>query len=195
MLCDPDRRERINSFALVSYIPGALADFLDGLRQELVPTCFLHAHVTILPPRPLKVAVEEAWRHITALAPLFFPFDVELTDVQLLSTELDVIYIQIGPGADRLIEMHAVLNANGLEQDEAFKFVPHITLAQQLHADELDELTIAAKRRWQEYAGPRMFRVETITFVQNTAGNNWVDIGECRLGTSETHLPEQITAP
>lgn len=194
MLCDPDRRERINSFALVSYIPGALADFLDGLRQELVPTCFLHAHVTILPPRPLQVAVEEAWRHITALAPLFSPFDVELTDVQLFM-ESDVIYLQIGRGADRLTEMHAVLNINGLEQKEAFPFVPHITLAQHLHADELDELTLAAKKRWREYAGPRAFPVETITFVQNTAGNNWVDIGECRLGTSETRLLDQITVP
>ncbi len=194
MLCDPDRRERINSFALVSYIPGALADFLDGLRQELVPTCFLHAHVTVLPPRPLRVPAEEAWRHVTALAPLFSPFDVELTEVQLFM-ETDVIYIQIGPGADQLTEMHAVLNTNGLEQEETFKFVPHITLAQKLHPDELDELNIAAKKRWQEYAGPRGFRVETITFVQNTAGNNWVDIGECRLGTSESRLLEQTTVP
>ena len=40
--------DRINSFALVTYIPEPLAGFLDRLRQELVPNCFLRAHATIL---------------------------------------------------------------------------------------------------------------------------------------------------
>jgi 2'-5' RNA ligase len=194
MFSDPDRRDRINSFALVSYIPSALAGFLDRLRQELVPTCFLHAHVTILPPRSLRAPVEDVWKHIAALAPLFSPFDVELTEIQVFPVS-DVIYIQIGQGADRLVEMHAVFNTDGLEQNEAFEFVPHITLAQQLETDELDELTIVARKRWSEYQGERRFRVDTITFVQNTTGNTWVDIGECRLGTSEARLLQHITVP
>ena len=54
MYNDPAAWDRINSFALVSYIPEPLAGFLDRLRQELVPNCFLRAHVTILPPRPIS---------------------------------------------------------------------------------------------------------------------------------------------
>jgi len=40
MYNDPAAWDRINSFALVSYIPEPLAGFLDRLRQELVPNCF-----------------------------------------------------------------------------------------------------------------------------------------------------------
>ena len=81
MQCDPTRRERINSFALVSYVPDPLAAFLDQLRQELVPRCFLRAHISVLPPRSLLVPTDEAWRHICGLAPLFSPLALHLTEV------------------------------------------------------------------------------------------------------------------
>ncbi len=42
-----------NQFALVSYIPDPLGNFLDRLRLDLVPGCSPHAHVTVLPPRPI----------------------------------------------------------------------------------------------------------------------------------------------
>src|SRR3954449_9213128 len=51
-------------FALVSYIPGRLAEFLDRLRCELSPGCRLRAHVTILPPRPVDLNTHETVRQI-----------------------------------------------------------------------------------------------------------------------------------
>ena len=39
-----------------------------------------------------------------------------------------------------------------------------------------------ARRRWAEYRGPRTFRAERAVFVQNTAGNCWVDLAEYSLG-------------
>ncbi|MGD0617963.1 MAG: 2'-5' RNA ligase family protein [Bryobacteraceae bacterium] len=191
MLCDPTRRERINSFALVSYIPDPLAAFLDDLRQELVPTCFLRAHISILPPRVLSVPPDEAWRHICALAPMFSPVDAQLTDVQVFPVS-NVIYLALGTEGDRVTEMHAVLNSNGLEKAEPFEFVPHVTLAQDLQPGEVDSITEAARERWDEYKHQRWFRLETITFVQNTEGNNWIDLGECRLGTGDVHLLEPL---
>ena len=47
--------QRLNVFALVIYIPDPLGRFLDDLRRELVPGCNPHAHVSVLPPRPLAV--------------------------------------------------------------------------------------------------------------------------------------------
>jgi len=69
MYTDPAAWDRINSFALVSYIPEPLAGFLDRLRQELVPDCFLRAHVTILPPRPICSPPGEAWDLVRWFAP------------------------------------------------------------------------------------------------------------------------------
>ena len=33
MFCDPDISDRINSYALVSYIPGRLGDFITGFGR------------------------------------------------------------------------------------------------------------------------------------------------------------------
>ena len=47
------RETRINSFALVSYLTGPLADLLDEIRHDFAPDSHAKAHLTILPPRPL----------------------------------------------------------------------------------------------------------------------------------------------
>ena len=45
----PALGDRINSYAVVSYIPGALGEFITRLREELVKGCVAQSHVTILP--------------------------------------------------------------------------------------------------------------------------------------------------
>jgi len=181
MSCGPDGVEYLNSFALVSYIPEPLSQFLDHLRCELVPNCFLRAHVTILPPRPLQAPPEKAWQHIRDVAYAFDPVDVSLESVEVFPVS-DVIYVTIGDGKDELKRMHAALSTKSLEFQEPFEFHPHITLAQNLTSDQVDELREVAKQRWAEYQGPRSFRVETITFVQNTKWHGWADLTEMALG-------------
>src|ERR1700684_1502553 len=117
MYNDPAAWDRINSFALVSYIPETIAGFLDRLRQELVPNCFLRAHATILPPRPISTSPEAAWETVRTLAPLFAPFEVEMTEVEVFPVS-DVIHIGIGRGRVELERLHAELNTGGLEYAE-----------------------------------------------------------------------------
>jgi len=50
----------LNSYALVAYLQGPLADFVDNLRRVFTPGCTHRAHITLLPPRPLTDGVEEA---------------------------------------------------------------------------------------------------------------------------------------
>ncbi|HEY6393622.1 MAG TPA: 2'-5' RNA ligase family protein [Bryobacteraceae bacterium] len=176
----PSVGDRINSFALVSYIPEPLAGFLDRLRQELVPNCFLRAHVTILPPRPISTSPEETWEAIRKVAPDFPSFEVELNAVEVFPVS-DVIYIKLSTGSEELRRMHAALNMHGLYFEEAFSYHPHVTLAQDLKPDELDELASVARARWEEFSFARKFRVEKVVFVQNTRRNHWLDLGECSL--------------
>ena len=187
MYPDPNGLDRLNSFALVSYIPDPLAGFLDRLRQELVPNCFLRAHVTILPPRPLCSTPQKAWQSIRSLAPLFLPFDLSITAVNVFPIS-DVIYLDIGAGRKNLEEMHAAMNRDGLRYVEPFSYSPHITLAQNLKPDEMDELIHVARRRWSEISQPAAFRVEKMVFVQNTRRKDWLDLGECHLGHEEWRL-------
>jgi len=187
MYVDPNGSGRINSYALVSYIPEPLAGFLDRMRRELVPNCFLSAHITVLPPRPLRSSPETAWNHIRNIAPHFAPFDVDLAQVEVFPIS-DVIYVSLASGSERLKEMHAVLNTDGLAFNEPFSYHPHVTLAQELKPDELDELICVARERWLELSHPRTFRIDKVVFVQNTRRNQWIDLGECSLGVEESRL-------
>ncbi len=184
---------RINSFALVSYIPDPLARFLDNLRRELVPSCFLRAHVTVLPPRPLQVSPAVGWDAICNAAKDFKPFDLELGEIDIFPIS-DVIFVGVRAGTESLRAMHETLNQDGLEYAEPFPYHPHVTVAQNLQPDQLDEFYEIARRRWREYREAREFRVERVTFVQNTRRDVWLDLGECGLGTREVHRMEPLLA-
>jgi 2'-5' RNA ligase len=191
MYKDPPLGDRINSFALVSYIPDPLAGFLDKLRQELVPHCFLRAHVTILPPRPISSSPEAAWRLVKSFVPLFRPFEVEMTNVEVFPIS-DVIYVNLSAGREELLQMHAAMNVDGLCFREPFPYSPHVTLAQDLQSDEVDELMRVARISWQESSFPRRFLVEKALFVQATRRNQWIDLGETRLGYDESKLVGEL---
>jgi 2'-5' RNA ligase len=191
MYNDPAAWDRINSFALVSYIPEPLAGFLDRLRQELVPNCFLRAHVTILPPRPICSSPEAAWRTVRTLAPHFAPFDVEMTQVEVFPVT-DVIHVDVGAGCEELARMHTEMNVDGLLYPEPYPYHPHVTLAQELKSDEVDELARVARTRWAESKLPKTFRVEKVFFVQNTRRNEWLDLGESALGHWESRLVGEL---
>ena len=191
MYNDPVAWDRINSFALVSYIPEPLAGFLDRLRQELVPNCFLRAHVTILPPRPISSTPEAAWEIVRTLAPRFAPFEVEMTQLEVFPVS-DVIHIGIGRGREEMERMHDELNVGGLKFAEPYPYHPHITLAQDLKGDEVDELARVARTRWAEYVQPKTFRVDKVFFVQNTRRKQWLDLGESALGHSESRLVGEL---
>jgi len=179
--CRPPVEERLNVFALVIYIPGPLGEFLDDLRRELVPHYNPHAHVSVLPPRPLgvdwRLASEQARRLIEAWS----PFDVQLTQIQIFPVT-NVIYIEVGSGAAELRKMHAAINLTDLAFDEPFPYHPHITLAQEIPHETVAEVQELAVRRWTEFTGPRTFRADRVAFVQNTLANCWIDLEEHSLG-------------
>ena len=172
--------ERLNVFALVVYIPGPLGQFLDDLRRELVPHYNPHAHVSVLPPRPLMVEWEKASRQLRSVTDAWPPFDVELTEIQIFPVT-NVIYIEVGQGASELYQIHAAMNLTDLAFEEPFTYHPHITVAQDIPADRVSEATELAQRRWKEFSGPRHFRAERAAFVQNTIQNCWIDLAEYSL--------------
>ncbi|HTS26601.1 MAG TPA: 2'-5' RNA ligase family protein [Bryobacteraceae bacterium] len=170
-----------NVFALVIYIPGQLGRFLDDLRKELVPHYNPHAHVSVLPPRPLVVAWQTASEQARALVEGWTPFTVELTELQVFPVT-EVIYLEVGAGASDLRRMHAGMNASSLAFQEPFQYHPHITLAQEVPHENLTALHDLAHRRWAEYRGARSFTAERAVFVQNTITDHWVDLAEYSLG-------------
>lgn len=174
--------ERLNLFALVIYVPDPLGRFLDDLRRELVPHDNPHAHVSVLPPRPLRVDWTVASNQVRLLTDAWSPFDIELTDIDTFPVT-DVVYLELGAGTSELRRMHAAMNRSVLDFVEPFDYHPHLTLAQEISHDAVARLRETAVRRWREYQGPRRFRAERAVLVQNTLHHRWIDLAEYALGT------------
>jgi 2'-5' RNA ligase len=179
------RGGQLNSFALVSYLSDPLAEFLNRLRCDLVPECVAKAHVTVLPPRPLKSSPEEAWQEIQQCLHDFQPFRVELGDIALFPG-FQAVYLSITTGYQELERMHAALNTGSLAHEEPFPYHPHLTLAQELPPQELAAAMELAAGRWREFPHPRRFTVEKLTFVQNTLENRWTDLAAVDLASHVT---------
>lgn len=173
--------ERLNLFALVIYVPDPLGEFLDRLRRELVPTDNPHAHVSVLPPRPLRVDWSVASNEVRSQTDSWTPFDVELAAIDTFPVT-DVVYIELGAGASELRRMHTAMNRNLLDFVEPFEYHPHLTLAQEIAHEEVSQVRELAVRRWREYQGPRRFRAERAVLVQNTLNHRWIDLVEYALG-------------
>jgi hypothetical protein len=179
MQCDPFA-DRINSYALVSYIPGRLGDFITELRQDLVASCVARSHVSILPPRPLSVDPDVVSDQIRASLVPFSPFELDMPRIRVFE-QTSVIFCEVGAGREELIELHDAMNTGGLSYDEPFEYHPHVTLAQGIDPKALPDVYEMALRRWKESAPSPHVLIETVTFVQNTVNNVWIDLDECEL--------------
>lgn len=180
MGCSQGVASLANQFALVSYIPDPLGGFLDDLRLELVPGCNPHAHVTVLPPRPLSCDECDATGQLIECAEQFAGFEIELGEVEIFPVS-KVIYIGISRGEPELREMYRILNQGAVCFREAFPYHPHVTLAQNFQLEDLDYLSAIANRRWNDYAHSRTFPVHRLDFVKNIQGLGWLDRASVEL--------------
>jgi len=173
--------QRLNVFALVIYIPDPLGRFLDDLRRELVPGCNPHAHVSVLPPRPLAVGWSVAGEEVRDCASNWTPFEIKLGRVCMFPVT-NVIYLELAEGGPEMYRIHDAMNSGALEFREPFAYHPHITLAQEIPLGEVAAVNRRAHELWESYSGPRSFPADRAAFVQNTMGNCWIDLAEYHLG-------------
>jgi len=179
--------EWLNVFALVTYIPAPLGEFLDQLRRELVPHDDPRAHISLLPPRPLSGEWRQAWAEARTTLRSRSPFEVELTGIRTFPVT-DVVYLEVGTGARELCEIHRAMNANSMAFEEPFAYHPHVTLAQDIPGRDVPGVRELAERRWREYGGSRRFRAERAVFVQNTIRDRWLDLAAYDLGSADANL-------
>jgi 2'-5' RNA ligase len=175
----------LGQFALVSYLPDPLASYLDRLRLDLDPDCSPHAHVTVLPPRPMAAEVKQAIAELTEESHEFSPIEVELGDVQIFPVS-NVIYIELAKGQRALHALHDSLERGSLKYKCKFEFHPHITIAQNLDPGYVDEALRLARARWAAYNGPHTFVVDSLSFVQNVAADLWLDLARVPLAVPVT---------
>jgi len=115
-------------YALVAYIRQPVGQFVESLRRELHPiTAHMAAHITILPPRPLRGSEEDALEFLEEACSRIVPFDVELGEVKTFLPTTPTVFIQVH-GAQPLLALHDQLCSNGLHCQEEWPYVPHLTI-------------------------------------------------------------------
>jgi 2'-5' RNA ligase len=181
--------QRLNVYALVIYVPDPLGRFLDDLRRMLVPDCNPHAHVSVLPPRPIAGDWQKAREQVRETMAAREPFDISLAGIGIFPIT-NVIYLELGKGATEMHSLHSAMNSDALKFDEPFQYHPHITLVQDVPSDQVQSLSTKAREMWASFDGPRSFRADRATFVQNTLGYCWIDLAEYELGAKKKDLVE-----
>lgn len=167
-------------YALVSYIPGALGEFLNELRASLVPTCHLLSHLTLLPPRILSAPVEKLEDSLEEKLPKIAPFEVVLGPIEVFEKS-NVVYVSLRSGQVEALDAHQRLSRDVLAYREPWEYHPHITLAQEFPLERFEAVLAEARAKWDAWEGPRSFRVEDLVFVKNRNVNCWEALAEYRL--------------
>jgi 2'-5' RNA ligase len=171
-------------YALVAYIHHPVGQFVEDLRRELHPvTPHMPAHLTILPPRELRGTEQAALEFLGEACSRVVPFDVEMGDVETFLPTTPTVFIQVKRAAYRMRELHDQLCVESLNCQEAWPYVPHMTILKTEHDQQALDAAAVARERWAQFSGPRTIHVEDLMFVRETSGV-WQDVAPIPLGRS-----------
>jgi 2'-5' RNA ligase len=149
------------SFALVSYIANPLGSSLQALRQLLPGEEKPQVHITVLPPRPLHLPLEEASAAAKQVLERFTRFEVELSSIQRFP-DTSYLYLDIAAGSVRLHELHTALNHAELKHTERFAYRPHLTIGGPVSEENASEVIERAKTVWRASDCSPLFVVDEI---------------------------------
>jgi 2'-5' RNA ligase len=155
-------------FALVSYIQDPQKSFLESLRQSIPGKPLAPVHITVLPPRPLGLPVEEVCQRVEDVTGGLSAFEAELSEVRHFS-ETDFLYLDIAEGYAELCNVHTRLNAGELRHPEVYEYRPHLTLGGPVPPEALQTAQKRTETEWKSSACPRRVKIEELVCLWMSA--------------------------
>ena len=117
-------------YAVVAYLEGELAEWVENLRRELHPKhAHLPAHITVLPPRPLSGPESDAAEWLIEKCETVEPFDVVMGNVESFVPTTPTVFLRVAHAAYKIRELHDQMNGGPLGCAEELPFMPHLTIA------------------------------------------------------------------
>lgn len=175
-------------FALVTYVPAPLGAVLDDIRQSLPGSHFAQAHITILPPRPLRLPVDAASAYARHVLAPFTSFEVELNEVKVFP-ETAILYLNLSDGDRMVHDLHDALDSGDLFHREEFEFRPHLTLGGPIPPQSLSQSRREVEEVWASLGDQKRFSVREIVALWATddgSGLRWERVWSHQLPTSES---------
>lgn len=171
-------------YAVVSYVRGDLGRFIDDLRTQLAPEqSHLHAHLTLLPPRPLLGSEGQAAGTLAELCRRLQPVEVNFREVRLFVPITPTVYLSIEKGTDVVRAIHEKLNTAEFQCYEALPYIPHLTVAALNTDEEAERAAEIVRRAWAAYTGPRTSSITELAFaIDRELTNRWEDVATFPLG-------------
>lgn len=170
------------TYAAVTYVRSPAGMFVEEMRRDLHPAhTHADAHITILPPRPLRGTETEAIELLRKTCRSINAFVVTMGDVETFIPTTPTVFIRVAYGAYRIRELHDHLNRGALHFDEPWPYMPHLTIVKMDTIDEARKVVALARPRWDCCEDSRRIRIDTISFVKGI-GERWVDLAEIPLG-------------
>ena len=170
-------------YAAVAYVRSPVGIFVEELRRELHPAhTHANAHLTVLPPRPLRGTEQEALGVLGELCQTVPAFDITMGDVESFVPITPTIFLRVARGAYRMRELHDLLNRGALDYQEPWPYMPHLTIVKADTEDEAEKVEAIARQRWKAYTDTRTVRIASLTFVKGN-GERWVDLAKVHLGS------------
>lgn len=167
-----DRHSQGELFALVSYVPEPLGSTLDGLKTPPEGQPLSPAHITLLPPRPLRADPASAYQRIREILAGFPAFELELTKICRFPTT-NVLYLGVGKGRDQIFELHRALNHGEFFHQEEFEFQPHLTLAYPPDLGTAERRRAHLEEKWKQVRHLQPFTIDRAVFLSKAAGGHW----------------------
>jgi len=169
-------------YAAIAYVRNPVGSFVEELRRELHPAhTHADAHLTVLPPRPLRGTQHDALADLRDVCRTTLPFEVTLGDVETFIPVTPTVFLRVAHAAYRMRELHDHANRGALEYVEPWPYMPHLTIARLDTIEEAYKVVEIARRRWDTFTQPRRVRIDSLAFVKGN-GERWVDLDSIPLG-------------
>lgn len=168
-------------YAVVAYLEGELAEWVENLRRELHPKhAHLPAHITVLPPRPLSGPESDAAEWLIEKCETVEPFDVVMGNVESFVPTTPTVFLRVAHAAYKIRELHDQMNGGPLGCAEELPFMPHLTIAKMENDETALHVCEVARDRWDRYEGSHCAHIEKLSFVRGRE-TIWTDIAPISL--------------
>jgi 2'-5' RNA ligase len=170
-------------YALVAYVNGPAALFVEALRREFHPTqAHLPAHITILPPRFLQGSEADALGLLEQVCQRIEPFNIVLGEVANFMPVTPTVFIRVAHAGYRMRELHDRTNLGVLHAEEQWPYMPHLTIVRMDTTERAEPAFAESRRRWEDYRDSRRILIDELTFVREAGADSWYDLAPIPLG-------------